>query len=441
MKRALPWFFALLILCAGAIGLYTLGKRQRGQAPTTGPATAALFTASPAGAGALFQLHAAADQPLRSVRFLPTLGDGEVLAQVLTQTGDQLIGQFNNGSFEGTLRLQIPNDAPQAFFRFAALEDAAVLPDRTLLLLYTDGTGGGSAPWLLAIAPGGSTRWALKGTGTHIAVEPGGKSCLLWDAANLGRVTWTGSSSFKALPLPDGVSVLDAVLPLSGGRMMLTHPGGLALLSGGAWTLTPLPDPGALSFPGSLGVLAPMGDAVYWQPRPGQLSKVAADGTLALVDLTQLAVPSGHERDLALLRLVGTDPHGRLWFRLATPDLTVAPHAVIADAPSAAVAATAALTGSSPVSAPETPSPEAAAPFDPAPWMDYLKGGLDRVYVWDPKGSALTLVDWKARWAALGAPSDFTLPLPRNLQPTGGALLLDLDTRAWWLPLDKVAPW
>jgi len=439
MKRALPWILALIVIAAGAAGLYSLGKRQRGQAPANGPVTAALFTATPVGSGVLFQLHAAVDQPLRSVHFLPALGDGEVLAQVLTQTGDQLVGQFNNGTFEGTLRLQIPDDAPSAFFRFATLEDAAVLPDRTLLLLYTDGTGGGSAPWLVAVGPGGTTRWSVKGTGTHIALEPGAKSCLLWDAANLGRVTWTGSASFKALPLPDGVTVLDAVLPLPGGRMALTQPGGLAVLSGGAWTLTPLPDPSDLSFPGSLGVLAASGGHIYWQPRPGQLATLADDGTVEAMDLSKLAVPADRARDLALLRLVGVDPKGRLWFRLATPDLTVVPHAMVPDPPSAALAATAALTGSAQVPAP-IPAPEAPAPFDPAPWMDYLKGGLDRVYAWDPKTGAMTLVDWKARWNALGAPSDFTLPLPRNLQPTGDALLLDLDTRAWWLPLEKLVP-
>ncbi len=439
MKRALPWILTLLVAGAATAGLYQLGKRQRGQAPAAAPATGALFTASPAGSGALFQLHAAADQPLRSVRFLPALTDGEVIAQVLTQTGDQLVGWFDDGKFMGTLRLQVPENVPQAFFRFANLEDAAVLPDRTLLLLYTDGTGGGSAPWLMAVGPDGATRWSVKGTGTGIALEPGGKSCLVWDAANLGRVSWSAGASFKALPLPDGVSVLDAVLPLAGGRMMLTHPGGMAMLNGGVWTLTPLPDPNELSFPGSLGVLAPSGDAVYWQPRPGQLAKVAADGTIAPIALTQLAAPTDRARDLALLRLVGSDSRGRLWFRLATPDLTVAPHAVAVDAPSPALAATAALTGSSPAPAPSAAA-EAPAPFDPAPWMDYLKGGLDRVYVWDPKVNALTLVDWKARWAALGAPSDFPLPLPRSLQPQGGALLLDLDTRAWWLPLEKVAP-
>lgn len=440
MKRALPWILTLLVVGAAAVGLYTLARRERGQAPTTGPITGALFTASPAGAGALFQLHAAADQPLRGVRFLPALPDGEVLAQVLTQTGDQLVGRFSEGKFVGTSRLQVPDDAPQAFFRFANLEDATVLSDHTLLLLYTDGTGGGSAPWLVAMSPDGATRWSVKGTGTHIALEPSGKSCLLWDAANLGRVTWTGAASFKSLPLPDGVSVLDAVLPLAGGRMMLTHPGGLAVLTGGAWTLTPLPDPNDLSFPGSLGVLAAAGDAVYWQPRPGQLAKAEPDGTISPIQLSQLAAPADRVKDLDLLRLVGADTRGRLWFRLATPDLTVAPHAVVpvvAEPPSPALAAAAALTSSS---AAPTPEPEAPAPFDPAPWMDYLKGGLDRVYVWDPKANALTLIDWKARWAALGAPSDFTLPLPRSLQPQGGALLLDLDTRAWWLPLEKIAP-
>ncbi|HZU52711.1 MAG TPA: hypothetical protein VFF77_02375, partial [Holophagaceae bacterium] len=80
------------------------------------------------------------------------------------------------------------------------------------------------------------------------------------------------------------------------------------------------------------------------------------------------------------------------------------------------------------------------APFDPAPWIDYLKDGLDRAYAWDPREQSLQMVDWKARWPALGAPADFPLPLPRDMQPQGGALLLDLDTRAWWLPLEKLTP-
>jgi hypothetical protein len=431
MKRALPWILTCLTAGAAIAGLSWLARRQRVPAPVAGPAEPDLFTASPAGQGVLFRLQPAADQPLRSVRFLPALADGEVLAQVLTQTGDQLLGRFKDGRLAGTLRLQTPEDMPPAFFRFARLKDAAALGDGSLLLLYGDGTGSDGAPWLMDVD--GATqavRWAVKAIGSRIALEPGGRSCLLWDSANLGRASWAKSPSFKALPLPDGISVLDAVLPRPGGHMLLAHPGGIALLMGGAWTLTPLPDPGELSFPGTSGVLAPSGDAVYWQPRPGQLSKVGADGTITTVNLTQLVTPAGNERDLAMLRLAGSDSRGRLWFRLATPDFSVAPHPVQADQPSAALQA---LAGS----AASTPAP---APFDPAPWMDYLKNGLDRVYVWDTRVATLELVDWKAKWPALGAPADFPLPLPRDLQPQGDALLLDLDTRAWWLPLDKLAP-
>lgn len=432
MKRALPWILTCIVAGAAVAGLYALAKRDRAPAPAQGPAETALFTAAPAGEGALFRLQPASDQPLRAVRFLPALADGEVIAQVLTQTGDQLIGRFRDGRFTGTLRLQTPDGVPPAFFRFARLSSAAALDDGSLLLLYGDGTGGSGAPWLVALDGATQTpRWALKASGAHIALEPRGQSCLLWDGTSLARASWSRKPSLTALALPDGISVLDTVLPVAGGRIFLAHPGGLAVQTGGAWTLTPLPDPGGLAFPGAAGVLAPSGDAVYWQPRPGQLSRIGADGAVSAINLGQLAAPAGRERDLALLRLAGADPRGRLWFRLATPDLSVAPHPAQADQPSAALQAAAAMAGSA-AAAPE--------PFDPAPWMDYLKSGLDRVYVWDPKGPSLRLVDWKAKWPALGAPADFPLPLPRDMQPQGGALLLDLDTRAWWLPLDRLAP-
>jgi len=434
MKRALPWILTCIVAGAAVAGLYALAKRDRAPAPTQGPAETALFTATPAGEGVLFRLQPASDQPLRAVRFLPALTDGEVIAQVLTQTGDQLIGRFKDGRFTGTLRLPTPEGVPPAFFRFARLSDAAALGDGSLLFLYGDGTGGSGAPWLVAMD--GATqapRWALKAAGTHIALEPGGHSCLLWDGATLARASWSKKPALTALALPDGISVLDAVLPMPGGRIFLAHPGGLAIQANGAWALTPLPDPGELAFPGAAGVLAPGGDAVYWQPRPGQLSRIGTDGAVTAVDLDQLSVPAGHERDLALLRLAGADARGRLWFRLATPDFSVTPHPAQSEQPSAALQAATALAGGA-ATAPAPP------PFDAAPWMDYLKGGLDRVYVWDPKGPTLRLVDWKAKWPALGAPADFPLPLPRDMQPQGGALLLDLDTRAWWLPLDKLAP-
>ncbi|HET6331557.1 MAG TPA: hypothetical protein VFF76_12280 [Holophagaceae bacterium] len=439
MKRALPWILTCIVAGAAVAGLYSLARRDRASAPAQGPAEAALFTASPAGQGVLFRLQPASDQPLRAVRFLPALADGEVIAQVLTQTGDQLIGRFKDGQFAGTLRLQAPDGVPPAFFRFARLNAAAALDDGSLLLLYGDGTGGSGAPWLVDVD--GATqapRWAMKAAGARIALEPGGHSCLLWDGTTLSRASWTRKPALMSLALPDGVSVLDTVLPMPAGRTFLAHPGGLAIQAGGAWALTPLPDPGELSFPGAAGVLAPRSDAVYWQPRPGQLSRIGADGAITAINLAQLAPPAGHERDLAMLRLAGVDAHGRLWFRLATPDLSVAPHPTQTDPPSAALQATAAMAGDAAVTPTSgTPTP---APFNPAPWMDYLKSGLDRAYVWDPKGSSLRLVDWKAEWPALGAPAGFPLPLPRDMQPQGGALLLGLDTRAWWLPLDKLAP-
>ncbi len=434
MKRELPWILTGLAAVAAVAGLYALARRERVPAPAQGPAEAALFTASPAGEGALFRLQPAADQPLRAVHFLPALADGEVIAQVLTQTGDQLLGRFKEGHFTGTLRLQAPDGVPPAFFRFARLKDAVALEDGSLLLLYGDGTGSGGSPWLVDVdGATQSPRWVLKASGARITTEPDRKSCLLWDGTTLARVAWSKKPALTALSLPEGVSVLDTVLALPGGRILVAHPGGLAVQTGNAWSLTPLPDPGELSFPGAAGALASTREAVYWQPRPGQLARVEGDGAITKEDLSALKTPAGRERDLSMLRLLGTDARGRVWFRLATPDLTVATHPAQAEQPSAALQAAEAMSGGGAGASPP-------ASFDPAPWLDYLKSGLDRAYVWDPRKDSLQMVDWKARWPTLGAPADFPLPLPRDMQPQGGALLLDLDTRAWWLPLDKLAP-
>ncbi|MBS1766775.1 MAG: hypothetical protein JST05_05145 [Acidobacteria bacterium] len=437
MKRALPWILTLLVAGAAATGLYRLSRRDRGSAPPQDLAQAALFTASPSGKGMLLSLNASGTQPLRSVRFLPPLPDGTVLAQALTQTGDQMVGRFEQGRFAGSFRIPLPDGVPDAFFRFAKLHEAAPLEDGSLLLLFVDGTGNGAASWLVNADPKtGETAWGVKTAGSHFAMEPGRMSCLLWDKDSLGRASWNAEPSFKPLPLPSGVEVLDAVQPLPDGRLLLAYPGGLAALAHGAWTLTPLPDPGDLAFPGTPGALAVSGKVAYWQPRPGQLWRVTEDGA-ASVDLGQLAMPKGREKDAALLRLDGADARGRLWFSLASPDLSVAPHPSqpAAEPPAPALSALAAMNASAAAPAPATPTPPA---FDPAAWADYLKDGLDRAYVWDPAQGAPRLVDWKAEWPALGAPADFPLPLARHLQPEGGALMLDLDTRAWWVPLGSL---
>lgn len=434
MKRALPWILIAIVAGGAIAGLYSLTRRDRVPPPIAELEGSPLFTATPSGAGALFTLHPSSDQPLRSVRFLPALEDGEVLAQVLTQTGDQLIAHFKEGQFKGTTRLPTPDGAPPAFFQFARLQDAASMDDGSLLLLYTDGTGGGGAPWLVNVDMATQAiRWARKASGAHIEMEPGNRSCLLWDGHTLARASWGKKPSLVAITLPPNISVLDAVESMPRGRILLAHPGGLAIQSGGAWTLTPLPEPAELAFPGAPGALAPSGKTVFWQPRPGQLSQIGSDGSITSLDLSKLSLPQGRERDSALLRLLGSDVRGRLWFILATPDFSVAPHPSVTQQPSAALQATAAMAGGTSV-----PDPNPAT-FDPSSWMDYMKGGLDRAYVWDPTTSSPQLIDWKAKWASLAPPPDFTLPLPRNVQPEGNALLLDLDTRAWWLPLDRLA--
>ena len=434
MKRPLPLVLTLLVAAGGAASLYTLGKRNRVAAPAQGPTEAALFSAAPSGSGVLFSLNAETTQPLRSLHYLLVQGSDEVLAQALTQTGDQLIGRFQGGAFTGTLRLAAPDGAPAAFFRFARLQDAARMQDGSLLLLFTDGTGGSASPWLVAADPAsGEPRWALKGAGSHLTMARDGKSCLTWDGASLGRAVWNGTPGFKALPLPDGVSVVDAVVSEPDGAILLAHPGGIARFADKAWSAAPLPEPGALAFPGVPSTLALAGGTAFWQPRPGQLARISEDGSATTVDLSTWALPKGHAQDAALLRLAGADAKGRLWFTLMTPDLTVAAHPVDETQPSAALQAMAALNGSTPAA----PAPSEKPVFDSAAWADYLKSGLDRAYVWDPSNATPRLLDWKTRWPGLGAPQDFPMPLPRHLHPEDGAVLEELGTRAWWAPLDK----
>lgn len=437
MKRALPWILTLLVAGAATTGLYLLSRRDRGSAPLQDLAQAALFTASPSGKGMLLSLNASGTQPLRSVRFLPPLPDGTVLAQALTQTGDQMVGRFEQGRFAGSFRIPLPDGVPDAFFRFAKLQEAAPLEDGSLLLLFVDGTGNGAASWLVDADPKtGEAAWTVKAGGLRLAMEPGRMSCLLWDKDSLGRASWNAEPSFKPLPLPSGVEVLDAVQSLPNRRLLLAYPGGMALLAHGAWSLTPLPEPGELAFPGTPGALAVSGKVAYWQPRPGQLWRVTEDG-IESVDLSKLTMPKGREQDAALLRLDGADQQGRLWFSLASPDLSVAPHPSQSQAMAPALGALAAMNASGAAPAPATTAPPPPA-FDPTAWADYLKDGLDRAYVWDPAKDAPRLVDWKAEWPTLGAPADFPLPLARHLHPEGGALLLDLDTRAWWVPLGSL---
>lgn len=429
MKRALPWILTLLAAGGVAAGLYALGRRHPAPPPSQGPAISSLFSSAPAGQGWRLSLQAAPDQPLRTVRFLPPLREGWVLAQVLTQTGDQLLGRFQEGRWKDTLRVPTPEGVPAAFFRFARLEDAVQLDNGTCLLLYGDGTGSGNAPWLVAFDPfSARVRWALRGAGDHLVLGPDGQSCLLWGPGALARATWAGAPRLEDLGLPAGVQACDAVVALPDGRVALAHPGGLALLGRAGWTSEPLPDPGSLAFPGVPGGLAARDGALYWQARPGQLER-ADGGAFAPAVPPAADVPASRTRDLQLLHLAGADPRGRLWFTLANPDLTIR-----AAAPaSPALEAAAALTGSG--AAPQAPQNK-----DPGLWLDYLKEGLDRVYVWDPAAGRLRMVDWKAAWKGLGVPPDFPLPLPRDLKPGAGALLLAKDTEAWWLPLDRLAP-
>ena len=163
----------------------------------------------------------------------------------------------------------------------------------------------------------------------------------------------------------------------------------------------------------------------WWQPFPGLVVQVLADGTpKATWTPAELTAAEPFAKDASLLHLLGADTEGRLWFDLAVPAQTSA------------------------VAAPTAPGPPAETPWKPETpaagettiqpavvledWPTYLGQGLDRLYCWDSQKKVLQ----RFKWAALTVPKDFQKPVNGvRIAPDSGALLLENGQSGWLLPL------
>ena len=436
-----------LLLGLGALGLVALagyGALHRSAAPATVKGqNLSPFQAAVAGRGTLIQYHPG-DIPIRTLAWVKPLQDGTAVAQMLSQSGCQQVYLFQSGLPQASLTLSQPDGVQDNAFAFAELQEAALASHHLLLLLYR--TRQPETPALL-IAWGldqGAQLWAYQGTGTHLALSRSGGTAFLSDAEGPiqslrlldknGQVLPTPAVS--QIPIPPGLVGLSDVLPTQGQNLLVAATGSLWAFQSGSWSQHPAPQPSALGFAPGQGALARTGDRLWWQPEPGCLLEIGADGTpLPPQDLgTLLSGPQA--RDAALLHLLGADRHGALWFTPEAPAFQ-APSAPAATLPGELpVPAPAPSAEPAPAPAEAAPVPASPSPDSPAAWAPYLQAGLGRLYRWKPGEPAMQSYDWSSLWPGLGAPQDIPQPTDDGgLVPASGGFLLGGQEHRWWLPL------
>lgn len=456
MKRFLSPIIGLLVLLALGLGARWALSRpaphlsQEGDRPP--------FLIQPMGAGESIEFRPS-EIPIRSLIWSRPLPGGAVVAQLLTQSNRQQALLFLDGKLNATLTLDRPENVPENVFNFAELEDAALLPGKTLLLLYRTSVAG-ELPMLIAWDfQKGGIQWVYRGAGTRLALSPEGQSAFLFGPgtpiqilALRGRNGALASVPMaKTVDLPLDMTGPTELLPTGPADFLATEAAGLAAWKDGAWIRTPAPSPSPLGFTPPTGSLARTGRTLWWQPEAGQLLQVAADASIIVSQKLTGLIQGPHDRDAALLHLLGSDPQGDLWFAPVSPGFEAPPSPAAAAIPTPDVPvplAPASAPSPAPASAQSgpgiaaTPPPVAAAP--PAPslqevWDPYLKAGLDRLYCWKPGSPGMQGFAWTSTWKQLGAPSYLTIPTgDGGFIPASGGFLLGGQERRWWLPLGSV---
>ncbi len=447
MKRILLPALTFLLVTLGLWAGWFLRRGPAGPPPEGGDRPPFLVQA--AGQGQLIEFQPS-EIPIRSLRWSRPLPGRAAVAQVLTQSGRQQAVLFVDGHQVAAPSLERPAEIPENIFHFAELQDAAFLPGKLLLLLYRVAPAAGD-PFLVAWnLQKGSIQWVFRGAGNRLALSPeGGTAFLFGPDAPIQVFRLLGkdglplpSASPDKVDLPLGVTGFTDLLATDAADFLATGGDGLAAWRHGSWSRTPAPTRSPLGFAAFGGSLARSGDTFWWQPEPGQLIQVAADGSpLAPLDLSPL-ISGAQARDAALLHLLGADPQGRLWFAPVAPDFA----APLADASVPAIPAPQPAGGASapaPASGPGAQPTGSPAPV-PVPslqeaWEPYLKAGLDRLYRWKPGSPSMEGFAWAMAWPRLGAPA--VIPMPTDaggLAPDSGGFLLGGQEHRWWLPLAAV---
>jgi hypothetical protein len=382
--------------------------------------------------------------PLRSFRWLPPLPGGYLAAQVLSQNDRQRVALFQDGSPRGLLLVQKPAGVSDGFWRFALLKDVAQVPGGIWVLLYQAADGASAEPPVaLALdAASQQVRWIYRGACDRLAVSQGSEALYLFGGkAAIQRLDLktAGVGSLrpqaKTLELPPEIPEVEDLLPTGAWSFLVSHRNGLsAYQPKSGWTHVPVPeDPPenrSVACQDWKSSLARNGKEVWWQAVPGRLVKVRPDGSS--LDAWQADLGGDPlARDARLLRLLGADPKGALWFTLATP-------APAPPSPSPTPASTPAEAGAAVQAGPQEGPAAAKAPEED--WTPYVAQGLDRLYRWHPAHRTLErVVLGKEAWPALHLPTAVQPPAAgQGLVPASGALLAEGTRCCWWLPLESL---
>jgi hypothetical protein len=442
MKKVLLLAALLLVLIGGAgAGVAWLVRRPAHAGPPEDEGAQSV-SIQPQGKGFLLEIHDGG-LPLRSLRWIGPVPGGAVVAQVATQSDRQLVALVKDGRSLGLLPVPRPGGLGEGLFNHAELIDAAYVEGDALVLLYRPlaGSEGDPAMVLALDLASRSLRWCHRAPGARLALGGAGKDAavFLWGRATpvqrlplaLQKGEKEGLSpvrgALKPYEAPPEVGEIADLLPTGAWTFLVAHARGLSAFNGVAkgWNHLPAPPPSRLGFPGPKGALALAGKRYWWQPEPGAVVPVQADGTpIAEAEPPVLAVQDP-ALDAPMLKLLGGDAEGRLWFTLAAPALRVLP----APKPTA--------EGETPPApaqeAPEFTSEELLA------WETHLRGDLGRLYVYDPAKKTMARLAWAEAWRDLSAPEGFKRPAAaEGVRPdTGGALFLG-EAGAWWLPLGSL---
>jgi hypothetical protein len=408
MKRFLLIAGLLLVVLGLGGASWWMLRRQPSTAPQDDQGSA--FTMEASGAGRLVK-YLDAQTPLRAFRWLPPLPGGVLAAQVLSQNDRQRVALLRDGPAQDLLLVPRPEAVSEGFWRFAALRAAALAPGGMLVLLYQQGDPSGQeAPLALGLdVASQQVLWSCRGDFARLALTPGMEAVYLFGGKGpVQRVALTPPGAPHPAPtaieLPPEIRQLDDLLPTGPATFLVSHPEGLsAYRPQDGWSHFAAPAEPGVACQDFRSSLTRDGKSVWWQPAPGRMVKLQPDGSPGEAWQGTLPADDPLARDAQLLRALGADPDGAVWFDLARP----------------------------------LPQAQAADPADPAAdWGAYAAAGLDRVYRWNPARGTLERASWPKAWAALNPPDAVRAPAPgQALVPAAGTLLAEGTGCAWWLPL------
>lgn len=428
----------LLVAALFAAGLWWVGRRK--PRPVLPGEEAGMAFQSAQAAGGILIRYEDPKTPLRTLRWLQPLPGGHSVVQVATQSDRQYVALFKDGVFQASYLVPRPVGVREGFFRLAELRDAWVAEGDVAVLLYVSPGGGGEEPSLVLALDlkTEDIRWSHRAPGDRlVAAEPQHGVVYLYGAktppvrlplalASAERTSAAGvRSAAKSIELPAEVQDVSDLRPTTAWTFLVAHKAGLsAYLGSKGWVHHPMLETNPGWFKDTSGVLGGGPKTYWWQPFPGSMIQVLADGTpKAAWTPEALVTADPFAKDASLLHFLGVDPMGRLWFDLSVPSET------------------AALAPNTPVQAepagPEAPSePPLPTSVKLEDWPTYVGQGLDRLYCWDVQNKTMR----RFRWTSLGVPEGFQRPNNGvRLLPGSGYLLLDRGPSAWLLPLSTLS--